>query len=910
MSESLNVLMHLALALGVMYFCGYGLTRLCGRDHSMMPAVGYAASQVLFFGFYFAFFDADAATAAVFVAAGILNVASLRVPASALSGVEVGRPGISRTAIGGVIVLLLAAWPYLLAGWGNYWHSGNEDAFDAINGRDAYVHQDVAIQEYWEAMRQAGWGKGPAGEAQPIVQTASVESLVAVYAEDIGRLQYSSAAFWSVVLDAKHGMDAWLVQALLNLLLMAYGLVILLKRVLPLGWRQASILATAAVANNFYLSTYFNGHQGSLMFAAVAPFGLLLTLDFMEQRHSLSGRIRNAVLLAVLLLFVVGAYPYPLPFFLLALFIYWFLRRHGGGFLGRRYLIAVLLSLLMVAYVGAWFLFEPIRDRAAMQFRSWGTVFNAVGFFQFWGIWPSMLASASSEFMNWLINNRAVMLASYLVGSGLCGLAMYGLYRGAKLGYFLFVAFAVMWLALFPFMRFIVGDSYYFYKFLYLNNFFVIVLMLFGYLQLKSGRLPKTLTIAASSLVGLWVILNMAGNVWATWVISNKPYNAQAAEFQGLITKLQANSKDVYIDLPKRGKNGAHLTDYESVVRSYLWSAGLQYEHDAAKAKYLLRMNGLDDVAEQAPEKALWQTALFRLIEAPASSLLTIKSYWAPEHDRDARMADRIGYFRWVSDGESNWFAVNIVRPGVDARFLHFCAETGPSVDYRPLTLRVSDGSGNDIDEIKVERYGCHWIDLAGRQGPFRLSSEAMGHVFSLLDTRHLNFRIFNVGISSAKYDLATLRYLNEPDDITPRLTAEALRSRHNPDSGAVYLINGWHDLERQAGEKFRWAQAGAQLLVDDCPGELVLDIAPGPSLGRPEMDFSVRTPLGQVLAASQIKGRSVLRFPVDAKVSGHVLELMADSAGLVVPGDSRRLDFRIFGITWSKVAGAGHCLP
>lgn len=912
MSESLIVVLHLLLALGVTYFCGYGIVRLCGRGQSMMPVVGYAASQLMFFIFYFIFFDANMAVVAALVVAALLNAASLWLAVATPTDKQAGRRELLLLAAAGIFVLLVAAWPYFLAGWGNYWHSGNEDAFDAINGRDAYVHKEVALQEYWEGMRKYGFGGESEGDTEAANQVDPAKRLVAVYAKDLGRLQYSSTAFWSVVLGAKQGMDAWLIQALLNLILMGHGLALLLRRALPIGQTMAVMVATAAVANNFYLTTYFNGHQGSLMFAAAAPYGLLLALEMLERgRERLwLERARNGVMLMVLLLFVAGAYPYPLPFFLPAMCIYWFLQRSGEGFLRRRYLIGLLLLLLVAFYVGSWFLFEPIRERALGQFRSWGTVFNFVGFFQFWGLWPSMLASASLEFMNRLVNSSGFMLVSYLAGGGLCGLAVFGLYRAAKMGCFLLVAFAAMWLALFPFMRFIVGDSYYFYKFLYLNNFFVVALMIFGYLQVRAGGFSRALTIAAGGLVGIWGILNLVNNTWATGVISAKPYNAQVAEFRALVPVFQDKSKETYIDLPKRGRDGAHLTDHESVIRNYLWGAGLRYEHDVSKAKYLLRMNGMEEAVEHTPEKVLWKSSLFRLIEVPASDLLTVKSFWAPEDDQNTSEPGRNGHFRWVSDGINGWLSVDIVRPGEAARFLHFCAETGPSVDYRPISLRGRDGMGNDLGETIVENFGCYWIDLAGRQGPFRFSSDVMGHVFSPIEMRHLNFRVFNIGVASSRYDLATLRYLNEPDDITPKATALALRALHHPKDGTVYLANGWYGLERQGDAAFRWAHSGTQLLVGNCSAVVSIDVEPGPSLGRMPMNFSVRSLTGRIVAESRVKGRSVIEFPVDFSATGErILELTAESEGLAVPGDSRRLDFRVFGVAWNRKSGdIVHC--
>lgn len=887
----------------------------------MMPAVGYAASQLMFFVFYFILFDADMAVAAVLIVAALLNAGSLWVKAASPTERPAGHREFLTFAASGIFILLVAAWPYFMAGSGNYWHSGNEDVFDGINGRDAYVHKEVAIKEYWEEMRKYaargdiskyGFSNKSVESSASAAREYSTEKLVDVYASDLGRLQYSSTAFWSVVLGVKHGMDAWLIQALLNLLLMGYGIALLLRRALPIGLATAGIVATAAVANHFYLTSFFNGHQGSLMFAAITPYGLLLALDMLRREQLWFERVQSGIMLIILLLFVVGAYPYPLPFFVLAIFIYWFIKRFGERFLRNRYLIGFALFLLVASYIGLWVLFEPIRERALGQFRSWGPVFNYMGFFQFWGIWPSMLASASLEFMNPIINSAKYVLASYFVGAGLCGLAVFGLYRAAKMGYFLFVAFAVMWLTLFPFMRFIVGDSYYFYKFLYLNNFFIVALMIFGYLQVKVGGFSRAFTIAAGGLVGVWVVLNLANNIWATRAISARSFNAHVEEYRALVPVFQNNGKNIYIDLPRQGMSGTQLVDEESVIRNYLWDAGIQYSRDKSTAKYLLRMNGKEDIVERSPEKVLWKSSLFRLIEVPAANLLTVSAFWAPEGNPNTSNLGRDGRFRWVSDGTINgFFSVGIVRPNEDARFLHFCAETGPGVDYRPISLLGRDGRGNDLVETKVENFGCYWINLEERQGPFRFFSDVTGHAIPPLEMRHLNFRIFNIGVSRSSYDLSTLRYLNEPDDITPKATALALSTLHYPADGTVYLANGWYGLERQDNAAFRWAHSGAQMVVDNCPGVVSLDVEPGPSLGRMPLNLLVRTPKGRIVFESRIEERSVIEFSVDSSVAGeHVLELaVAESEGLDVPGDPRRLDFRVFSVAWNRIPGdVGYC--
>lgn len=906
MNESLMIVLHLLGALGVVYFCGFGIARLCGRGSAWMPILGYCAGQSLFFLFYFEFFDANMAVAGVLAVAAVLNVVGLWPRANGAanhSGRVAGGREIVLLAAVGIFVLMMAAWPYFLAGSGNYWHTGNEDAFDAINGRDAYIFKEVPLQEYWELMRTNAIGFDATKDA--VVQDPA-KQLVAVYADDFGRLQYSSTAFWSIMLDVREGMDAWLIQALLNLLLMTHGLILLIRRALPMGAQAVAVVATAAVTNHFYLATYLNGHQGSLMFAAVAPYGLLLTLDLMGKLNR--SLIRNGLALTILLLFVLGAYPYPLLFFLIGVFFYWLHRRFFENSSPRPYVARLGLILLALIYAGAWYLFEPIRDRADDQFRSWMTVYKFIGFFQFWGLWPSLLVSADLDFLNVFIASVWAVSASHLIAASLSGLAVYGFYRAVRAKDLLFPAFATMWLVLFPLMRFIVGDSYYFYKFLYMTNCFVVALTIYGYIHLKAGNFPRKVVWFATAVVGIWGGLNLVNNIWATRNINNRLYNSENVEFRALIPALRDVSAQTYVDLPKRGSNGSQLTDFESIIRNYFWSAGLRVETDAGQARYLLRMNNYRDVIEPDAEEVIWESGLFRLIKAPQSNFSLIRSLWAPEIPGGGPRNAQDNQFRWVSDGKNNWFSVIIVRPSDRQHYLHFCAESGPGLDFRPLPLVGRDADGKELAQFTVDTFGCFSTDIAGRRGPFRFSSNVVGRVVSQLDMRHLNFRVFHVGVTDAPYDLATLRHLNALEDITPKATAAALQTFHArpsssiPPPGTVYLRNNWYPFEKFSGDSFRWVRNDAEIALFRRRGErhdLELDIEPGPSLGKETLSLHILDERGREVASASVTGRKTLNLDIPpGNEAFQLLRIHAvDSDNLSIPNDPRILNFRVFRI-------------
>lgn len=867
------------LAFSTLLFCGYGIVRISKGSGEYIIPVGYALSQLLFFVFYLVFFSALKAVIGVFLVLSLVNILSLlstplvfTLKISKTQGIQIV------TAV--ILAVLMAAWPYLSTGYENYWHSGNEDVFEAIDGRNAYLTSGVAFKEVLQDVERLG-----VEGAKPIDKN---ESAISVFIGDPGRFQYSSNAFWSILLGAEKGIDAWLIQAFANLVMMGYGLFLLYRRTLPISASGSFLLALASVGSNFYLGSFFSGHQGSLMFLSVLPFCLLLVLDFSDRRRR--SLIGSGLLLSVLLIFIIGAYPYPMPYIIIALAIYFILLRYHEYILRNKLLVLIISCLLLfIFYATMWILFDPIRERASTQFRSWGSILNIVGFFQYWGIWPSVIPSASMHFMTWLLDSSIALAFSLILGLGLSCLTIFGLYRVIKLNYIFIASFMIMWLIMFPFMYFMVGDSYYVYKFLYINSFFVIALTYVGYDQIAYLSLSKPLLFISRLLIVLWFALNITGNSWGAWVISDKLYNSNTVEFRNLAPVLRDIVNETYIDIPKRGIRGSHAMDYESVVRSYLFDAGMSYEADPLGAKYYLRMNGVEDIFENSPEKVIWKSELFRLIQAPPiSNRARIFSFWAPEYHTKSSLPNRDGRFRWVSDGDNNWLSLDVINLKNEAKFMYFCAESGPSINHREILLEVKDAIGNNLGKYNVQNYTCHWVDIANRQGPFRISSEVIGRPASLIDTRHLNFRVFKVGLSPNQYDLSKLRYLNEPNDIVGASTLGRTE---------VYLSSGWYGLESQDGELFRWGHSGAEIVLAACKGTVTLDIAPGYSLGG-DLNLNVRSASRSTDFKAKITKRTVIQVPIyGMSKDDYYLHLFADSKRLNVPGDLRQLDFRVFGV-------------
>lgn len=895
----MHILISIFLAMGFLYFAGFGVTGLLAKKLPIswrwfVPVTGYALSQIIFF---FAFVLLGDVWQAFFVAVillGLINGLALwkirgEKPAglSRVTDELQGRAG--RWALY-LAILLIACWPYLLSGWGNYWHSGNEDIMDALHGRDSFLSQTLVTGDIDVGVRVRSAARKEFLEQTEIVtEKFTAGWFVNRYSKDEARFQYSSVAFWSVLLDAPHKMDAFLVQALINLILMAQGVYLVARLALAMPHRVAIFGSLVGVVCNFYLTTYFNGHEGSMMYAAVAPFLLVLGLAWIKS----SGWPRKVTILpAIWLLFIANSYPYPLPYLLLPFAAYWLYQkvifpRYMGNAPSRKLLYGgalAVIAVIAVGYLGAWVIFEPARLRAAGQFRSWQTVFNYVGLFQYWGIWPSNLAS-SGNVLGYLIQAPWVIWLSGVLSVGLTLLALVGFRFAWREGYQFFGFWLGMWLLFFPFMRYVVGDPYYLYKFLYLNGFVIWLMAAFAAWKIfqLSNKWPKVLIACLLSIVGL---LNLANDVIAGWAISDKLYNRSARYYEQTATVPADLLSVTFIDIP--------WADHSDVVRQVVTAANLKTEADKTKAKYLLRMEGARDVVNDEEGKTVWRSEIFRLVEAPAHNLVQLVSYWEPERElSDVRSLP----FRWVSDGRNSAFIVWVIRPDSNAKYLHFCAESGPSVDFKPLTIAGRDGNGNLLGSYVVEGYSCHWVPVEGKLGPFTFSSDARGKTISPIEPRKLNYRIFMVGLSDRVYDESTVATLTLANDIVRK---DNKVSEASP--AKLQLGNGWYNFERFAGESFRWAANDAEIVLFRQSGELQqieLDVEPGPGLGKKPLSLKILDERGQEIASAMVTGRQTLNLQVpSSKVTPQVLRIHAvNSDNLPVSNDPRILNFRVFKI-------------
>jgi hypothetical protein len=228
--------------------------------------------------------------------------------------------------------------------------------------------------------------------------------------------------------------------------------------------------------------------------------------------------------------------------------------------------------------------------------------------------------------------------------------------------------------------------------------------------------------------------------------------------------------------------------------------------------------------------------------------------------------------FRWIQNGAE---ILVDAAPGRYAR-LALEVEAGPSFGGRPAPLQVLADDGRVLASTEV--LGRRTLEIELPPAPQRwrrLRLHADGGGLAVPgDPRILDFRVFRVG--------------------RPARTPDIVQA-----GDQVRLGGGWHALETEAGQLFRWVENDAELLVSAAAGEpvrLALEVEAGPSFGGRPAPLQVLADDGRVLASTEVLGRRTLEIGLPpAPERWRRLRLHADGGGLAVPGDPRIQNFRVF---------------
>lgn len=895
----MTVLLYFSALVTICAFIGWGIHGLLAPDNDTPPgttlAVGYAVGVFTFFPAYFILSSASKAAICVLLIAAIANgTHALRV--------WVGpRHGENKNVVNGfknnllpymafVFVVVFSAAPYMMAGVGNYWHTANEDIFDGLNGRNAYIQGALlAHYEHDEFLLAATTRGGLEESLQNNIWDFTGQKNLAFfkdrYVNDLGRLQYSSLAFFTELLRLPKGMDVFLLQALLNVGLFALGVHAFVRRIFCQSQIASTASAVIASMGNFYLTTYFNGHEGSLMYNAVVPLVFYFLVRWVQDVQP-TGRI--LLIPALLLVMVIGAYPFPLPYIIAPVVFFYVLKRFFStisgelstldGFRRHQKLIIVSGIFVLLAFIAAYLLAEPIRLRALGQFRSWGTIHNHIGFLQFWGIWPSGIAYTSTP-LGWLDAYLPIKSFSLLLACALSFVAIYGSIRLLKQKIYFLLAWLPIAIFFFFVMRYAVYDSYYLYKYLYINAWIVYALTVVGMINLARNR-HEAIKLLVFCLAICWVGSNLANNASAMWEISSKPFNKNAEKYYAILNAPKDILERSYIAIPRN--------DHADLIRQILSEGGIATVRDKTKANFILSENGIDDVLKETQGKSIWKSAVFSLATIPGNDITELATFWGIEGETNP--------FRWVSDGKNGTLLLGLNNRTKNSKYLFMCGESGPSVEYRPVIVSVFDAEKRLVGAMTVSSYGCHVVDVSQYRPPFSLEHNETGIIASYIDQRKLVYRIMHIGFSATDEIDETFYALNNGRDI---IDEKYSRQGASP---RINLGANWYSFETYQGESFRWARDYPEIIVSGQAGAglLTIDVAPGPSAGKDALNLEIINVFNNAAGKCIVKERRICTFPliIDA-AKGVKLRIHSDALNIAGPVDPRILNFRVFNIGW-----------
>jgi hypothetical protein len=802
-----------------------------------------------------------------------------------------------------VVLVALAAWPHLITGWGNYWHSGNYDMEDGLNGRDAYLENlifDTRSFDMGEAIGDKSWYDFAKVTGTLAKRARELDSYGQWFAGDGFRFQFSSQAFWSALLHEPHGLDVLLIQGLLNLVLMAVGLFYLAKDAFGLSAPISAAAALCSVGCNFYLTTYFNGHVGSLIYCSLIP--VVIHAALVRQTHP-GGTMHRLAIGGLLAGAITFTYPHPLAIISLPLAIHWAwsrtslminLRRLGSSLRPRPWLIVastvILAIALAVVLAGVWEATESYRLRQAGQYRAWGYARD-------WLIVPLFLGVISPPMEGTIFAGSSLSHPAYIalvVGSSLLLAATVFCFLRAKSENHprFFHIFALCWVAEYLIFRFFIVDSYYLYKFLYTHQF-ILVLGIACFVATTRSRWVPLFFLAIAGA-------NLSTNIGLARGLHNRPYNQHPERHRNLLGLDQKLLERSFVD----------LTGGDAVaVRQILKQHGITRALDPRLADYfIVPANRDSDITGAQFDETLAETGGLALKRAPANNYLMIRTWNEPEqHHGDPTLGDTV--FRWMSHGKIDHLGIYIIRPKLTdelrGKFLRICFQKGPSAEG-DIDVTVAAADGSVLRQLTLSG-GVHYAWIPAEQAlaaaqPLVVHSGATGRSMLPKDDRILLYRVFAIGWTDQTYDDQALAFLrNEGADIITPAPAGSGQSP-GPDP-RLHLGQGWMAYETFANQHFRWVGSPAELVLHggdkDGTAWVELELEPGPSHGHPLLSIEATDHTGRVVAVSaDIRGRNRIVLPLDYhRGQAAVYTLRTKSKNLSVLNDPRILNYRVFRI-------------
>jgi len=593
-----------------------------------------------------------------------------------------------------------------------------------------------------------------------------------------------------------------LVQMLLGLVLMALGVFDLCQASFAMSRKAAAVTALCSACNVFYLTTYYSGHVGSLMYGAFAP--ALLRLGLGGVAETLEHRRR---LFFLVLLTVAAVYSYVHPVLILAVplalyhilaagrtsrLLAWLRMERAQHRVRLALLLLALLALGGLWGVELWTLTEGYRLRALDYYRAWGYALHPIILPLLLGLLPSPVVG-SGFLGSSLVQGGYLALTGAACAMAACLVRFY--VRQALVRSRFLAIFGLCWVAWCLFFIIFVRDSYYLYKFLYTQQFVLIIGIACHFASGEASAKTKVLLIAL-------LLANLAGLGYAGWDLYRRPYNGHPERYKALLQIPPAHLRESFLDFT----GGDRIA-----VRQWLLQLGIKPQADQRNARnFMLSKAGPVDITSSQLGPVVDDAGPFVLMGVPDRNFLFVRTWFDPEvFPRDAWL--RKTSFRWAGHRKSGVSGIFVARPTpaseMVGRFLRICYQAGPSA-VGPVDISVTSSDRQLLHREVLLGHGptCTWIPAEKAlqaKLPLFVSSEARGKGILPYDDRILLYRVFEVNWADQPFDQQIAPLFNAAEDIVEPGGGRppcSCASAGNPWKGAAASASaGWAMLRRSS---------------------------------------------------------------------------------------------------------------
>lgn len=644
--------LHIVLMIVFSFFAGYGIIGFFSlwlkpeKKADMflvMPVIGYVFSQVLFYQWYYLFENSTLSLYLTITSLCLINLFYILF-AHKKSGFSINRliQTIKRfdkkVFLVLVLIFILSSWQYLLIGEGHYYHSGNEDYFDGVNGGNAYLTNTPTRLIFYDI---AG----------------------GVHFHAVIKYQYSSQAFWRSLLNVG-GLDGFILQEILCLLLTCVGVYWLVGYVFKGGEKIALWTSFWSAAAAFYFSTYMTGHIGSIMYVSVIPVFIGLMLLWIRKEIGWVWLL----ILALLYYFIDNTYPGPIYFVLIPLILlavherilipllFWKRFFNFFGFQSNikfkeqikdiKYLrllglIALLLAGILIFIWWLWNYTEQWRFAAILRTSiSWKITLFKEMFMVFWGIYPPG-STGTASILPIFISNDYINTFSFILAILVSLLAVVAVVRcyQFKERYFLLL-YGILFIFYLVVMRYFWGSSYYLYKFLYVHMFLIIIALILWIFEAPRNwrKWKRKIFYTGFILLG---IINLLWNISLGMDFLVRPYHKKEkiANFFKNVSTVQLSKS--YLDIPN---------EVDNLEFRYIFSErNINLRPTKENAQYIIRLKNVGNAVYNSVDEAhtVFDNGLLSVHEKLNDNNITLRTLYEPNNSNGLNI-------NWIGDWLSN----------------------------------------------------------------------------------------------------------------------------------------------------------------------------------------------------------------------------------------------------------------